>query len=364
MHEDLLGYLLGALDADEARRVEELLRDDAFAREELAELERALKPLEDTREPDELPPPDLIARTLANLPPLPLPDRDGEGTAELSYTAHAESSGGASLSSLRPLREEMDLTGSTSRRWYDSVATAAAAIIFLGLLLPSLAEGRFEARKVACQDQLRVLGEAITQFVLRTERAQLPQVAERGPEAFAGVYAVRLRDAGLLEDVTVRWCPSLDRPVAAGGAAGARVGDGGTDEFVTAEMLHQAPVNQLQKWQRFAGGHYAYTLGVLDGNRYGAPQYQGRAAFAVLADAPLGGYPDGGLTPDRVGHGGRGLNVLYEDGRVEFILTEAVENVPDHPLLNLRGEVEAGVNVDDAVLAPSWRAPFLDAPQR
>ncbi len=74
MHEDLLGYLLGALEPHEMRRVAQWLRDDPVAREELAKIEQSLRPLEESYEPVELPPSDLVARTLASLPPLPSPD--------------------------------------------------------------------------------------------------------------------------------------------------------------------------------------------------------------------------------------------------------------------------------------------------
>ena len=65
-----------------------------------------------------------------------------------------------------------------------------------------------------------------------------------------------------------------------------------------------------------------------------------------------------------VGHNATGINVLYEDGRVRFLQLPALERMPDHPLLNHRGEVEAGVSVDDATLAPSWRPPFVNVLQR
>jgi len=63
-------------------------------------------------------------------------------------------------------------------------------------------------------------------------------------------------------------------------------------------------------------------------------------------------------------HGGNGINVLFEDGRVQFVTLSAIDELPDHPLLNHRGLREAGVNIDDASLAPSWSAPFIDAVQR
>ncbi len=63
----------------------------------------------------------------------------------------------------------------------------------LAWLLPAMAKGRFESRKVACQDQLRQFGTALTQYVIRSPQERLPAVSESGPEAFAGMYAVRLK---------------------------------------------------------------------------------------------------------------------------------------------------------------------------
>ncbi len=72
MREDLLGYLLGALEPHEMRRVERLIQENPVAREELAELERALKPLDDSVDAaSDLIPSDLVSKTMANLPPLP-----------------------------------------------------------------------------------------------------------------------------------------------------------------------------------------------------------------------------------------------------------------------------------------------------
>jgi hypothetical protein len=58
------------------------------------------------------------------------------------------------------------------------------------------------------------------------------------------------------------------------------------------------------------------------------------------------------------------MNVLYEDGRVRFIRAEALDSMHDHPLVNHVGASEAGVNIDDASLSPSWRAPFTVSIQR
>jgi hypothetical protein len=69
-------------------------------------------------------------------------------------------------------------------------------------------------------------------------------------------------------------------------------------------------------------------------------------------------------TPTLISHGGRGINVLYEDGRVRFLPSQSLHSIPDHPLFNHEGRIEAGLTIDDASLAPSWQPPFIRAIQR
>src|SRR5437899_9172807 len=78
MDDNLVGYLLGALDGDTHRAVDDYLRSDPDACRKLDRLRRALEPLEADRD-DVAPPPGLAVRTLARvaelrLPPAPAPD--------------------------------------------------------------------------------------------------------------------------------------------------------------------------------------------------------------------------------------------------------------------------------------------------
>jgi len=363
MQEDLLGYLLGALDDDDMHRISELLKNDPELRKGLEELKKTIDVMEDAYVPTEPPPADLVSRTLELI--------DEQSSSIASPTSPKNDS--LRLAKVRSEENLVELglsdpvspmSGSASGRWFDWIGAAAAAVIILCILLPALANGRFEARKAACQDQLRRLGVALTQFVSRTPEQRLPAVAASGPEAFAGVYALRLNESGLIPDGEIRWCPSLALP---DDDQSSLVNLG---EVGSLENLRQAPVNELQEIQKFAGGHYAYNLGVVIDNQYTSPRFEARASFAVMSDTPLiGNLGVGDLGhSDRlsewIGHSGRGINILFEDGRVTFVPTESIHSLPDHPLLNHQGEVEAGVNIDDASLAPSWRPPFLDVPQR
>ncbi|MCC9655669.1 hypothetical protein [Rhodopirellula halodulae] len=412
MQEDLLGYLLGALEEDEMRRVEKLLRESAEARRMLAELERKLRPLHEDFEVIEPPPSDLVSRTLDSLPPLP-PMPGAEAAAEESIEPQAQNSNaasaaiesGASTPSLTPVLERGD---SLSWTWRDWAGSFTAACILLAIALPTMVEGRFMARKQACQDNLRQLGMAMTQYVNRNAEARLPSVESAGYQAFAGMYMPRLHAAGLMMDPTSTHCPSIqsndfwqasglrpmeddqievaDESVDQATLVTLRMLDDAARELerfnqmgatsVAEETAWQRAIARLQWLQQTAGGHYAYTLGVRDGEQFASPRFQGRSSFAVMSDAALLRVVDMDSDEDPllnkaastsdglISHGGRGINVLYEDGRVRFIPRESMNQLIDHPLVNHDGRPEAGVNIDDASLAPSWQAPFVHARQR
>lgn len=363
MNDDLLGYLLGALEPHEMARVESALRRDSDLRRQLADIEKSLEPLNDDSIIQDHPPADLVSRTLDALPPLPRAAADASDMADgfewpLGTFATDPGDGTITVRELSPVTDHGGVPGWSWQDWF--VASVSAAVV-LALILPAIWNGRFEARKIACQDQLRLLGTAMTQFVTRNEQHRLPEVKEQGPEAFAGVYAVRLREAGLLDDVTVRWCPSFDLPSEARPTTFAEQAE---NEIVSLATLATTSVNALQKHHQFAGGHYAYNLGVRDGDDFRSPRFEQRSGFAVLSDAPLGLRPSSGGRSRPVGHSGKGLNVLYEDGHVQFISVDSFDNLMDDPWLNHHQNVEAGVTPDDATLGPSWQPPFRNSIQR
>ena len=113
-----------------------------------------MRPLEGGYQDAVLPPADLVSRTLDALPPLPAPE-----PAEQD-----------SLVTLAPMAGNVDPPSSSSLSWMDWASGSVAVAILLGLLLPALAQGRFESRKIACQDQLRRFGVALTHFVTRNQQ--------------------------------------------------------------------------------------------------------------------------------------------------------------------------------------------------
>jgi len=387
MREDLLGYLLSALEPHEMRRIDQRLQEDPLLREELANVQRMLDEFDQAAGENDLAelPPDLVSRTLDSIGVVASPSGEGPGAMAGSHSLFSPDS---SVAALRP---ERNFVSKHEQTWADMLVSALAAAAILALTFPVVARYRGEARKMACQNNLRQLGVAIGDFVLGRSDSRLPQVAESGHEAFSGIWELRLVDHGLMDDPSLRWCPdgmipsevwprSCEQPGGAqalspaanlssarGGTTFSRVG---SHDLIGSEHLMDAAfrgdIELLKFIQRIAGGHYAYNLGVVDNGKYQTPRYEARSAFAVMGDMPIAGRQ----SADRVDvttmkwHHGQGANILYEDGSVRHVRPGSMIDVYDHPYTNHRGAIAAGVNIDDASLAPSWFAPTPEAVQR
>jgi hypothetical protein len=196
---------------------------------------------------------------------------------------------------------------------------------------------------VACQNNLREIGVALTQFSDSNPDRLFPSPATEGNRAFAGMYAVELQHAGLLDDPRFVICP--DSPV---------VKNVGQVRIPRRGEIDSAVGDEILLLQRMAGGTYAYTLGFVCNGRHFAARNLSRGYFVLMADAPA-------LEFGRFAAHGRGLNVLYEDCHVRFV--NDIQNdshvLADNPFCNRIGRMEAGTDIDDAVVAPSYHPPLL-----
>ncbi|QDV58383.1 hypothetical protein [Rosistilla oblonga] len=333
MREDLLGYLLGALEPEEVLRVEAMLDSDPEARAELERLRDSLRPLEEDPQSDQQqseafePPADLISRTM-----------------DFIESSKPQPAATPSLAPTTPLSEtDPSQRAATARRWRipDALVATVSMIVLGGLVFPAILEGRFEARRTQCQGNLQELGTSLAQFAISDPQQRLPKIDLRGPLAFAGVFAVELKEHDLLDRESAIWCPSQNQP--------------SSPALVPTKLqLQNASAGDLLHLQNVSGGQLAYTLGVMDDQTYNAPRYESRSTFAILGDAPVRTV-DG----DQLAHDGRGFNLLYEDGRVRFVSSTAALETQDQPFVNLENRIEAGLNVNDASLGESARAPFV-----
>ncbi len=254
------------------------------------------------------------------------------------------------------------------RSLWDSTALTISLTILCCLALPALVRARFEARKAQCAENMRDTGRGLLDFAMNNPDRRLPGIDSSGPLAFAGAYAVRLYNAGLLPSIEQLSCPSLGGrfPIADLEALGLDqhfIKQGSLRIPTEAELLSLSE-QQLPIVQSMIGGSYAYHLGVVENNRPVPPRHEGRTHLAILADAPV--FVEG--TESFVAHDGYGINILYDDGRVHFFSISRlqasrmkpmeVDFLADDPFFNELHEHRAGLHEDDASLAPSHYSPL------
>ncbi|MHC4400427.1 MAG: hypothetical protein ACYTG0_12190 [Planctomycetota bacterium] len=314
--EQLLGYLLGALDDTERESVEsELERNPELARE-LARVQERLHPLW-AAQPDFAPPPRLAERTceLVASHTDPAPQAEYAGPAPV---------GGA--------------WGGSS--WWDITVAAGMVLVVALLIFPAIQRSRYDARLLGCQDNLRTLGAALHQYS-QSHVDLFPPVYDEGRLAGAGIYAPVLLSHGLVDRSERFVCP------------GSPLAENGRFRVPFLAELASAPRKELIRQRRTMGGSFAYSLGYREPDGRYTTRDLRRPNFAMLADVPRScqlGYQS-------LNHGGCRQNVAFEDGSVRFCLSprscEAIGNI----FVNDRGDVAAGQNPFDSVVGPSTAVP-------
>jgi len=384
--EQLFGYILDALDDNERESLERRLIREPDLREELAAARRKLMPLSEAVVDFE-PPPGLAERTcrfvsqergprLAALPPLaprfqpedfgePIPtvggdfESDGQGLLQPGKSLHhigllpVPSSVDDSFDRRRSrtMSEERSSGDWISRFRLVDVATTAAIVMLAAMLIfPAVSESRFDARVLACGDKLRDLGVAMTQYS-RGNDGYFPRVASEGKLATAGIYASRLSEAGLIHDASQLTCPGTSQPIRHA-----------VNRIPTTAQLQAMPEDQLADARSEMGDIFGYTIGHMEDGQYRDTKDLGRAHFALMSDSPTGlsttdtstaeisGDVSSDLGIGSSNHGGRGQNVLFEDGRVDFLSTASATGHSDHFFTNDAGLINAGLHRDDSVI--------------
>ena len=239
----------------------------------------------------------------------------------------------------------MPATPHSGRRlnWAD-VGVAAVVFLIAGLLvLPAINGTRFQARVAACQDNLRQVGQALTEYSHKNHDV-FPVVPAKGNLAAAGIYAPILTQDGFLAEPAAAALPRL----AAGRREGFRV--------PSLDELRSAVGQGLSRIQQKMGGSYGYCLGYFDHGVYQPTRNLNRDYFAIMADAPSTDRPD----HQSDNHGGLGQNVLFEDMHIEFCSTTRPGNGSDDIYANDNHEVAPGLHRDDSVIASSGTAPVVN----
>jgi hypothetical protein len=326
--ESLLGYLMLALPTVEQQQIDALAQIDPVLRQRIDDLRALLEPLQKCTDEFE-PRANLAKSTMAFI----------QQSSDAEKMACDGPSGQVSMS--QPLFES---SRSTRLAWMDSIVALVASVIVLSFLLPSVWLTRESARRMSCAANLREIGEAFTSFAYGNPERKLPRIDVSGPLSFAGVYAMRLNDAGLLTESERLWCPSM---------SSVDVGQA----IPTLKAYLAASPNVQSNWRHSAVGNYSYNLGNVVAGIYITPSIVLDRSFAIMGDSLLMIDSDEDLGPI---HGRNAANILYSDGSIQYVRVDRIDaEQMDNPYLNKANQQAVGFGLEDCCLGPSFQFPWL-----
>ncbi|MEW4454932.1 hypothetical protein AB1L30_19860 [Bremerella sp. JC817] len=332
--EHWLGYLMGALDEHEQASVERQIASDPRAAAEIAQLRSHLHLMADGLD-EAAPPAGLASRTCALL--------DNPGLfAEILDPAVPESP----TAPERPNRAAFESLGGGGRPTFtlmDMVVAVGACIAAVAIFFPALASSRMLAARLQCENNLRQVGMALHEFATGNAEKRYPAIAANGPLSIAGSYAPRLIDNGIIRHPETVRCAEMNRP-------------GIDQELPTVEQLLNAPADDVERLQKRLAAVYSYNLGNLENGKLQAPLMKGSARYPVASDVVI--VKDGQITPQA--HEDGRFNILFDDGHVEFISLEDLPGSMKDYFFNDKGEVAAGLDEDDAVIANGIAHPLIE----
>ena len=316
MRENLLGYLLGALDEPEQERIEAQLQRDPQLQADLERLDAVLDALRAGR--NSYPPPEGLAEQTCEY----VAAEAERLKVTLADKSAATAAGGGLQKTRRWTLADLVVGGGV---------VAAAALLFF----PAIAHSRFQSQVAGCQNNLRLMHVALTQYA-GANHGYYPGVPTEGNLAFSGVYAPMLVHGGYVNRPSVFLC-----------AASPKTLEFDRNRFPSLADLKTQSGKALAILQKRAGGNYGYNLGYVANGEYRGIRHRGRSNYAIMADSPS-------LYLARLqsaNHGGCGQNVLFEDGRVQYLVS--CQSDCDDIFLSDRQIVEPGRHIDDAVIAHS-----------
>jgi prepilin-type processing-associated H-X9-DG protein len=323
MEENLVGYLLKALDTDTQKEVEASLRQSPELRSRLDLLERSLAPLADDREMPE-PRPGLVLSTLARiaefqcrkLPDAPPPPRSQSGPG------------------IRPWPRRAD------------VMVAALLLIVLGGIGSSFLmrlwhdyRGRAE-----CRNNLFVIWRGLQSYC-DVHEGNFPLVEKGGPHGVAGIFVPMLGDSGMIGPEFSVACPSQE--LRANPRRSVR----------EMEELYQSNPDAFRFEARRLAGGYAYTLGYQDATGYHGMRCDSVESGNLKLLPIVADRLDSLAQRNSANHGGDGQNVLYLDGHVEWRTSRNAGINGDDIFVNWDNKVLAGKAREDTVLGSGETSP-------
>ncbi|MBL8891966.1 MAG: hypothetical protein JNL67_18465 [Planctomycetaceae bacterium] len=354
--EDLLGYLLGALEAEEHRRVDRAVSECPEVQYELSRLREQLAPLARLEEVESLSGasgsdfPSGLARRACEFVAreVRVVEQGGRPSAtgpEVEAAGSPRAARSVAMSAVSG-----DFSGRAAWQLQDFIVVAAVVMLAAGVLSPAILASRNQMRLAACQDNLRQVGMALFNYAEAHDNRFVP-IARTGPLNVAGSYAPVLKSGGYIQEDRVFFCSS---------AVQNRLHEvRETPSLETLENAFRENSQQLADLQSSMGGSYGYSLGYYDQEQYMGPMNLGRSFRVMMADAPSASLAN----RDSANHDGQGLNILFEDGSVRHSATSSIGFGKESIFVNRNGLVAAGADVHDSVIGASnvsaWLAPHL-----
>jgi hypothetical protein len=300
MHQQLLGHLLGALDDDEQEWVESRLERDEEYRRCWVELRRRMAPLLAAR-PDFEPPPGLAEQTCRLV---------------ASFAPVARTSSRKFGSPRRGMSPDSAFPAAAARFCWLDVAALAMILMVVGVLVPpAIHASRFHARLASCQDGLRQVGQALSEYGYHHGN-NVTEYADNERLTTAGQVVADMLDDRLAPDDGRTLCP--DAWLAAQGALhlSPHIGAWSSGmERPAAELADVGPSLPTGSWMHLASSSSSDWPGTWRNGTLRGDVDPPTTAVALLSDAPSADLP--GQILDC--HDGQGRNRFFEDGHVDFL---------------------------------------------
>lgn len=318
--EDLLGYVLGALDADQHDDLQTKLDLDPKLEERLLEIKSSLGPLE------------LLTEPAGSRPGLAR--RTCELVASRGHSTEPDCNSGPRF---RPETRESRLVAAAWSR-VDFLVAAASIGILASLLFPVISYTRYQSRIVDCGDNLRSIGFALLSYS-ECNHGNFVEIPRCGPLAFSGSYASFLKDGQFIEDDRVFACAGVSRDAPL--------------EIPSCQQITECSAGpNYDCLRRNSGGDYGYSLGYVEDDCYFSPRNLGNKNRILCADKPslklIGGPSDN--------HGGSGQNCLFGDFSVNYVV--GCSSGDDCIYVNALNIVAPGVGSRDSVIGPGHLPPM------
>lgn len=351
MRDDLVGYLLGALEPPESNRIEGLLADpDAGPRirRELDLLGRAIAPLAPDRDPIRAPAglANRTLKTIADRSAAESPARHERHRRPERGVAPQARPGPATVTfppDRRPRHlpdaGRSDGAAADGMSWIEKAILAATALAACILVLPALSQLVDDARRTGTERRLGRMGSALQGYA--SSHRRYPSPPDASPMSRGGLYAPTLVSEH-------RIVPDGDAVL----VPGSSLSKSGTFRVPSLEELRAAVgTPAFDEMVKTMGGDFGYTLGHRDASGKLQPiRALNRGHHPLMADAPDESGERSDNHPDGLHH------VLYEDGRVGKLIGADIHG-DDHLFRNHDGHAAAGKDEEDAVIGDSHQQP-------